>query len=131
MYDVDYGLGFSVQFALSLSMVLLLPQLVAVLLLFKTSWISFLFLCPVVFHVLVSTHIHVYLHSRDEDAPLCIKWFLRSSYGRALKVHHYLHHKHVQCNYNFFYLGADWIRRTHRDASNEEMADMLRIGLID
>lgn len=84
-------------------------------------------------YLFLSKYAHPFLHETYESAiaraPVILRMLLRSRYGLAMRVSHFLHHRSPDRNFNL-QIGADlprgrWLRPTELD-----WADMLRIGLI-
>lgn len=61
-------------------------------------------------------------------APWPVQHFARSWYFRRLAIHHWVHHRYEQCNYNLL-MGGDWLLGQHRRASARDLVEMRRIGL--
>lgn len=77
--------------------------------------------------------VHPYLHmprvrARESSRGL-MKLVLRSRYFEQLVVHHWLHHRYVDCNFNLLF-GGDRMLGRHRAPSDEDRAEMRRLGLI-
>lgn len=80
----------------------------------------------------LSRWIHPYLHQDIRkgggDVPIVIRALLNSGYFRAVRRHHYLHHKYLNCNYNLL-LGADWLLGVHRCPTPTDLSEMHSIGI--
>ncbi|HEX3366715.1 hypothetical protein [Phenylobacterium sp.] len=80
-----------------------------------------------------SKWMHLYLHRRFDaavaEAPGWMSVWLRSDYGVAVRISHYLHHRQPTWNYNLQY-GADLLRGRWRPPTAADWDDMLTIGLV-
>ena len=80
-----------------------------------------------------SKWIHLHMHSRFDDAmreaPWPVRMVLRSRYGVAVRISHFVHHKSPAWNYNLQYL-ADRLRGRWRAPVAAEWDEMVEIGLI-
>lgn len=87
---------------------------------------------PVCLVPLLSSRVHRYLHMSEraalEQAPWPVGLLLRSWYGRRVWRHHWMHHRHLRCNYNLL-LGGDWLRGVHRDPAPADLLRMAAIGI--
>jgi hypothetical protein len=76
---------------------------------------------------------HLYLHRRFDaaiaEAPRWLRGWLRSDYGVAARISHYLHHRHPTSNFNLQF-GADLLRGRWRAPTAADWDDMLAIGLV-
>jgi hypothetical protein len=91
-------------------------------------------------NILFSTHflmhskwVHPYLHMRFDramaSAPPVLRWFLRTPYGLAIRISHFVHHRAPACNFNLQY-GADLLRGKWRAPTSAEWDEMAEIGLV-
>jgi hypothetical protein len=84
-------------------------------------------------YLLFSKYVHPYLHEAYDSAiaraPSPVRHLLRSRYGLAMRVSHFVHHRHPTHNFNL-HIGADIPRRRWLPPTDEEWTIMLRIGLI-
>lgn len=105
----------------------------AVMMSLMPTWGRVGMLLPLVIYPCASFWLHPYLHmSRTEalraaSAPM--RWLLRARYVRFISRHHYVHHRHVNCNYNLLWLG-DYLLGCHREPSEEEQRNMKQLDLI-
>jgi|GEM_PF-1979156 len=80
-----------------------------------------------------SKWIHLHMHSRYEDmlreAPWPARWVLISPYGVAVRISHFVHHRHPARNYNLQYF-ADLIRGRWIPPSRREWDEMIEMGLV-
>lgn len=80
----------------------------------------------------ITIFLHPYLHQRHDDAigaaPRVIAWLLRTRYVKAAARNHYLHHRYLNCNYNLL-LGGDYLLRQHRSPSDDDLAEMKKLGV--
>jgi hypothetical protein len=80
----------------------------------------------------ITIFLHPYLHRRHDDAireaPVVLRWLLRTRFVKAAARNHYLHHRYIRCNYNLL-LGGDFLLGQHRAASAQDLADMRTLGL--
>jgi hypothetical protein len=71
----------------------------------------------------MSKIVHPFLHMRYDDAcETCPRWFrlfIRGPCFRFLARHHWLHHRHTNCNYNLLVLGDILIGRFRRPSSDD------------
>jgi hypothetical protein len=85
-------------------------------------------------YFIFSMWVHLYMHMRFDqamsEAPLWIRVILRSPYGVAVRISHYVHHADPKMNYNLQYL-ADRLRGRWRAPTTTEWDRMEAIGLID
>ena len=92
---------------------------------------SLLFSTP---YVVFSMWVHLYMHMRFDramrEAPFCLRLILRSPYGIAVRISHYVHHQDPKMNYNLQYL-ADRLRGRWRAPTNAEWDRMVVLGLIE
>ncbi|AMV40344.1 hypothetical protein [Planctomyces sp. SH-PL62] len=81
---------------------------------------------------LLSMFVHPYLHLPHREAlrraPRPVACLLRTSYFRAVARHHYLHHVYPRFNFNLL-MGGDWLLRTHRRPSPEDLRAMEAIDV--
>jgi len=81
----------------------------------------------------LSRWIHPWLHrppaEAERAAPWLVRRLLRSGYLRAVRRHHFLHHKYERCNYNLL-LGGDWLLGLHRAPTLADLGDMQAIGIL-
>jgi hypothetical protein len=84
-------------------------------------------------YLVFSKYMHPYLHATYDsaiaEAALPLRLLLRSRYGLAMRVSHFVHHRHPTRNFNL-HIGVDLLRRRWLPPSEAEWAEMLRIGLI-
>jgi hypothetical protein len=95
-------------------------------------WFLLPAILPICSTPLLSICIHPYLHlprNRAEDAPKLIRWLLLSPYGDWARKHHYVHHHTPRYNFNLL-PGGDILWRTHRRPTNQEIQEMIGIGLL-
>lgn len=99
---------------------------------FGGGWFTVGALVPLCVWPMLAQFIHPYLHMRHEDAvraaPALTRLLIGTRYFRHLARHHWLHHKHTDCNYNLL-LGGDWLLGVHRTASEADREEMRAIGL--
>lgn len=80
-----------------------------------------------------SKWVHLHMHQRFADtmreAPWPLRLILRSDYGLAVRISHFVHHKDPVWNYNLQYV-ADLIRGCWRAPTVAEWDEMVGIGLI-
>ena len=88
---------------------------------------------PMLSTSLLSKFVHPYLHMSQQQAVKKAPWFmamiLKTRYMRKVYMHHYLHHKYQNCNYNLL-LGGDIILGVHKEPSERDIEEMVKIGLI-
>jgi hypothetical protein len=83
-------------------------------------------------YLIMSKYVHPYLHkpiTNIDTAPRLMRVFLRSRYGLAIRVSHFVHHRDPSRNYNLQLL-ADLVRGRWRAPSRSEWDEMVRIGLV-
>ena len=77
---------------------------------------------------------HPFMHMRfaemSDRAPRWIRIILSSDYGVAIRISHWVHHRHPRYNLNLQY-GADLIRGRFRAPSATEYDAMVRDGVIE
>jgi hypothetical protein len=80
-----------------------------------------------------SKWIHLHMHSRFEDAmrdaPWPVRLVLRSPYGVAVRISHFVHHRDPKRNYNLQYF-ADRLRGRWRAPTRAEWDEMIEMGLV-
>lgn len=80
----------------------------------------------------LSRWIHPLLHqdlpTTRAGTPTVLGLLMNSSYFRAVRRHHYLHHKYLDCNFNLL-LGGDWLLGVHRSPSPTDLDAMSEIGI--
>jgi hypothetical protein len=83
--------------------------------------------------VLFSKFVHPFLHLRYDDLRTPTSWLMRaflcSSYGLAMRVLHFVHHRVPTRNYSL-QIGADILRGRWLPPTEMDWENMLRIGLI-
>lgn len=72
--------------------------------------------------------LHQDLHAVAAVTPRLLQLLMDSSYFRAVRRHHYLHHKYLDCNFNLL-LGGDWLLGVHRSPSPADLEAMSAIGI--
>jgi hypothetical protein len=81
-----------------------------------------------------SLRVHLYMHMRFDqamrEAPFWLRIILRSPYGVAIRISHYVHHQDPKMNYNLQYL-ADRLRGRWRAPTQAEWDRMVVLGLIE
>ncbi len=81
---------------------------------------------------MLAQFVHPYIHMEylqiSAKAPFIIKAFSRTPYFRYLAIHHWLHHRYENCNYNLL-LGGDVILGAHRSPTAADLAEMRAIGM--
>lgn len=96
------------------------------------AWVASAALVTLAGPPILSNWVHPYLHMPHEharrEAPAWVSWILGTRYGRAMTRNHFLHHRYEDSCYNLF-LGADYIRGTHRTPNPDDVAEMERIGI--
>ncbi|MCC6511824.1 MAG: hypothetical protein IT423_22170 [Pirellulaceae bacterium] len=89
---------------------------------------------PIVTTPALSIYIHPYLHLprhlAHSSAPILVSWILRSAYGDWARRHHYVHHRQPSVNFNLL-PGGDYLFGTYRKATDDELVDMRKIGLLE
>lgn len=82
--------------------------------------------------VVLSKFVHPYLHEPYVETattgPILIRFLLRGSLGRAMWVHHFLHHRYPKVCFNLTWPIGDWLRGAHKRASAEDLFELQRIG---
>lgn len=72
---------------------------------------------PFLLWPLFAQFVHPYLHMKHTEAmrraPFLIRLLIQTPYYRYLFRHHWLHHKHMDCNFNLV-LGGDFFLGRHR-----------------
>jgi hypothetical protein len=80
----------------------------------------------------MNNYMHKYTHMSYEratrEAPLALRWFVKSPYMRAVTRHHFLHHRYSNRNFNMV-LGSDWLRGKVRKPAPRDVDEMLRLGI--
>lgn len=111
-----------------------LPTLPGFLLLCWIGGLSFTIGALIPFFVwpALAQAIHPYLHMEytrvQKQAPPIVRIFSKTYYFRYLAMHHWMHHRYEQCNYNLL-LGGDFILGVHRTPSVADLAEMQALGL--
>lgn len=85
-----------------------------------------------VVYPMMSKYFHSYMHATCAEAtraPWHIRWLVTSSYGRAVRLHHWMHHQYETCNYNLI-IGGDWLLGVHRGASPDDVLRCKDLDLI-
>ncbi len=89
-------------------------------------------LMPLCIWPMLAQFIHPYLHMEysqiSAEAPLIIRAFSSTRFFRFLSIHHWLHHRYENCNFNLL-LGGDIILGTHRLPTAGDLAEMQAIGI--
>lgn len=83
-------------------------------------------------YLILSKYVHPYLHepfANVDTAPRLVRAFLRSRYGVAIRIGHFIHHRDPTRNYNL-QLFADLARGCWRPPVQREWDEMVRIGLV-
>lgn len=87
---------------------------------------------PMFLPPLLSKLVHPQIHRpyaiARQEATGVVGWLLRTSYGRAVIRHHWLHHRYPGKNFNLL-LGGDWILGVHRRATESDLREMSSLGL--
>lgn len=82
--------------------------------------------------VLLSAHVHPFLHMRHDvaiqKAGPVVRWLLCTRYMKSVARHHWLHHKHHRFNFNLL-LGGDWLRGVVKRPTSSELGQMSQDGL--
>jgi hypothetical protein len=80
----------------------------------------------------LSKFVHPYLHEPYGETvtrgPLLIRCLLRTSVGRAMWVHHFLHHRHPSVCFNLLLPLGDWLRGVTKQPSAEDLLELQRVG---
>ncbi len=96
------------------------------------GWFSLGTVVPLIVMPLMSEFIHPLLHltydEAREAAPPLLKPLVATRYFRYVACHHWLHHRHMDVNFNLM-LGGDYILGRHRAPTRAELAEMAAIGL--
>lgn len=81
---------------------------------------------------ILAQFVHPYLHMEYSQipakAPRVIRAFATTPYFRHLAIHHWLHHRYENCNYNLL-LGGDVLIGARRAPTAADLAEMRAIGL--
>ena len=97
------------------------------------GWFSLGAIVPLIVMPLMSEFIHPLLHmtyeEANEAAPPLIKPLLTTRYFRWVVSHHWLHHRHLEVNFNLM-PGGDYILRCHKAPTPAELAEMSAMGLF-
>ena len=83
-------------------------------------------------YLILSKYVHPHLHTPFagiDAAPRVMRALLRSRYGLAIRIGHFVHHRDPTCNYNL-QLFADLARGRWRAPSHSQWDEMVRIGLV-
>jgi hypothetical protein len=64
----------------------------------------------------------------EASVPTLLGLLMDSRYIRAVRRHHYLHHKYLDCNFNLL-LGGDWLLGVHRSPTPANLDAMSEIGI--
>ena len=95
-------------------------------------WVFLGVTIPMALYPFMSMSIHPLLHKptliATAEAPRFKAWLLRTRYVRMIARNHYMHHTHVDCNYNLL-LGGDYLLGVHKDPGAQDIANMKRIGI--
>ncbi len=78
--------------------------------------------------VWLSKFVHPLIHLPEESAnhhPF-IQWLMQTNYMRRVFRNHYLHHQHLETNFNLL-LGGDYLVFLHRKATAAEEADLQKL----
>lgn len=85
-------------------------------------------------YLIFSKWVHPYMHMRFDAAmqaaPPPLRLILKSPYGVATRVSHYVHHQDPRTNFNLQYL-ADLLRGRWRQPNASEWEQMIALGLIE
>ncbi len=78
--------------------------------------------------VLMSKYIHPFIHQPEllSLAPRPVQLIAKTRYMKWIFRNHYLHHLHVESNYNLL-LGGDRILRVHREPTHREAEELARL----
>lgn len=99
---------------------------------FGGGWFSLGAVVPLIVMPLMSEFIHPLLHltydEACEAAPPFLKPLVATRYFRYVACYHWLHHRHLDVNFNLM-LGGDYILGRHRAPTRAEFAEMAAIGL--
>jgi hypothetical protein len=75
---------------------------------------------------------HPHFHMPHAEAMRQANWvgrlWLKSRLMRFTFRHHWLHHKHLTCNYNLL-VGGDWLLGVHRAPTPEDLDEMNKLGI--
>lgn len=97
------------------------------------GWFSLGAVVPFIVMPLMSQLIHPLLHlSYDEArkaAPALLKPLVATGCFRYLARYHWLHHRHLDVNFNLM-PGGDYLLGRHRAPTRAELAEMAAIGLF-
>lgn len=84
-------------------------------------------------YLALSKWVHPYMHRRFDDAlteaPSVIGWVLGSTFGLAIRVSHFVHHRDPRVNFNLQF-GMDRPRGRWRAPTPGEWDEMLALGLV-
>ena len=81
---------------------------------------------------LMSMYLHPLIHlpaRQLQHLPGISGFLMRTPLLRWIAMHHWLHHKYSDVNFNLL-PGGDFLWGTHRRATEKDRADMLREGLL-
>ena len=113
----DFGLLLGYRWALIVSMLLMAICKYCNIPVFGLAFSSVLFL-----HHYIWNQLHVEMHKPQG------RWFSKLNVYKYLCRHHYLHHKHVNRNFNGMLPLFDWILGTTHTPSSQELRDMKAMG---
>ncbi len=96
------------------------------------GWFSLGAVVPLIVMPLMSEFIHPLLHlthdAAREAAPPLLKPLVATRYFRHVACHHWLHHRHLDVNFNLM-LSGDYILGCHRAPTRAELAELAAMGL--
>ncbi len=96
------------------------------------GWFSLGAVVPLMVMPLVSEFVHPLLHLTNEQArkaaPPLLKPLVATRYFRHVACHHWLHHRHLDVNFNLM-LSGDYILGCHRAPTRAELAELAAMGL--
>ena len=99
---------------------------------FGGAWFSLGAVVPLVVMPLLSEFMHPLLHLRHDEArkaaPRLLRPLVATRYFRFIACHHWLHHRHLDVNFNLM-PGGDFLLGYHRAPTRAELAEMTAIGL--
>ena len=93
-------------------------------------WFTAGALLPLIVWPLFAQFVHPYLHMTRAEAMRratpAMRLLLRTPYFDTLYQHHWLHHRHPECNFNLV-MGGDLLLGRHRSATDQEIEQITKL----
>ncbi|MCP4446105.1 MAG: hypothetical protein GY811_12275 [Myxococcales bacterium] len=120
--QTDFGLSLGGVFNITCFVLPVLPA-IALELWLLGPWMRPGIVTALIIWPMMSKYFHPYIHktvAESEAAPLLLRLLVMSSYGRAVRFHHWMHHQYETRNFNLL-LGGDWLLGVHQRATDEDI----------